>query len=128
MDSPSSLRESLDSSVAGFSILRKCGDDVLGLDNRKTYYDPSLKRSHQELLLKHKVFTVEGDLNDDPILTKLFDIVPFSHILRLAAQAGLRYPQSYISSNIDGFINLLLEVAKTTIPQPAIVWSSSSSV
>ncbi|CAN1120961.1 UDP-glucuronate 4-epimerase 6 [Linum perenne] len=122
MDSPS-----LDSSVAGFSILRKCGDDVLGLDNFKTYYAPSLKRSHQELLLKHKVFTVEGDLNDDPLLTKLFDIVPFSHILRLAAQAGLRYPQSYISSNIV-FINLLLEVAKTTIPQPAIVWPSSSSV
>ncbi|CAN1219600.1 UDP-glucuronate 4-epimerase 6, partial [Linum perenne] len=92
--------------------LRKCGDDVLGLENFKTYYAPSLKRSHQELLLKHKVFTVEGDLNDDPLLTK----------------AGLRYPQSYISSNIVGFINLLLEVAKTTIPQPAIVWPSSSSV
>ncbi|CAN1334260.1 UDP-glucuronate 4-epimerase 6 [Linum perenne] len=111
--------------------LRKRGDGVLGLDNFNTYYDPSLKRSRQELLLKHEVFIVEGDLNDGPLLTKLFDVVPFSHILHLAAQAGVRYamqnPQSYISSNIAGFINLL-EVAKTANPQPAIVWASSSSV
>ncbi|CAN1778403.1 UDP-glucuronate 4-epimerase 6 [Linum perenne] len=108
MDSPSSLPKSLDSSVPGFSILRKCGDDVLGLDNFKTYNDPSLKRSRQELLLKHKVFIVEGDLNIDSLLTKL-----------LLKHKVLR--------RLVGFINLL-EVAKTTIPQPAIVWPLSSSV
>ncbi|GAB2210020.1 hypothetical protein Drorol1_Dr00015270 [Drosera rotundifolia] len=111
--------------------LKKRGDGVLGLDNFNSYYDPVLKRARQDLLQKHGVFIVEVDLNDGPTLTKLFDIVPFTHILHLAAQAGVRYamqnPQSYVASNIAGFVNLL-EVAKSADPQPAIVWASSSSV
>ncbi|XP_057537995.1 UDP-glucuronate 4-epimerase 6-like [Amaranthus tricolor] len=111
--------------------LKKRGDGVLGLDNFNSYYDPSLKRARQKLLSRHQIFIVEADLNDTPMLTKLFDIVPFTHVLHLAAQAGVRYamknPQSYVQSNIAGFVNLL-EVAKAADPQPAIVWASSSSV
>ncbi|XP_030547669.1 UDP-glucuronate 4-epimerase 6 [Rhodamnia argentea] len=111
--------------------LKKRGDGVLGLDNFNDYYDPSLKRARQSLLQKHQIFIVEGDLNDGPLLTKLFDVVPFTHVLHLAAQAGVRYamqnPQSYVASNIAGFVSLL-EVAKNANPQPAIVWASSSSV
>ncbi|XP_074278937.1 UDP-glucuronate 4-epimerase 6-like [Silene latifolia] len=111
--------------------LKKRGDGVLGLDNFNTYYDPSLKKSRQNLLSRHEIFIVEADLNDTPMLNKLFDIVPFTHVLHLAAQAGVRYamenPQSYVASNIAGFVNLL-EVAKAADPQPAIVWASSSSV
>lgn len=111
--------------------LKKRGDGVLGLDNFNDYYDPSLKRARESLLQKHQIFIVEGDLNDGPLLTKLFDVVPFTHILHLAAQAGVRYamqnPQSYVASNIAGFVSLL-EVAKSANPQPAIVWASSSSV
>lgn len=111
--------------------LKKRGDGVLGLDNFNSYYDPSLKRTRQKLLSKHQIFVVEGDLNDAELLKKLFDIVPFTHILHLAAQAGVRYamknPLSYVNSNVAGFVNLL-EVAKSADPQPAIVWASSSSV
>ncbi|KAA8548371.1 hypothetical protein F0562_000055 [Nyssa sinensis] len=111
--------------------LKKRGDGVLGLDNFNSYYDPSLKRARQKQLAKHEIFIVEGDLNDAELLSKLFDIVTFSHVLHLAAQAGVRYamenPQSYVNSNIAGFINLL-EVAKAADPQPSIVWASSSSV
>ncbi|XP_019175298.1 PREDICTED: UDP-glucuronate 4-epimerase 6-like [Ipomoea nil] len=111
--------------------LKKRGDGVLGLDNFNSYYDPSLKRARQKLLEKHQIFIVEGDLNDAELLRKLFDIVPFSHVLHLAAQAGVRYamqnPLSYVSSNVAGFVNLL-EVSKAADPQPAIVWASSSSV
>ncbi|KAG4923053.1 hypothetical protein GLYMA_18G002200v4 [Glycine max] len=111
--------------------LKKRGDGVLGLDNFNNYYDPSLKRARQAMLWKHQVFIVEGDLNDTPLLQKLFDLVPFTHILHLAAQAGVRYamqnPQSYVTANIAGFVNLL-EAAKSANPQPAIVWASSSSV
>ncbi|XP_047315939.1 UDP-glucuronate 4-epimerase 6-like [Impatiens glandulifera] len=111
--------------------LKKRGDGVLGLDNFNSYYDPSLKRARQKMLLKNQIFIVDGDLNDAELLTKLFDIVPFTHVLHLAAQAGVRYamqnPQSYVKSNIAGFINLL-EVCKTADPQPSIVWASSSSV
>ncbi|WJX39398.1 UDP-glucuronate 4-epimerase 6 [Trifolium repens] len=86
--------------------LKKRGDGVLGLDNFNNYYDPSLKRARQDLLTQHQIFIVE-------------------------AQAGVRYamqnPQSYIKSNIAGFVNLL-EVSKAANPQPSIVWASSSSV
>nr|KYP57016.1 UDP-glucuronate 4-epimerase 6 [Cajanus cajan] len=111
--------------------LKKRGDGVLGLDNFNAYYDPSLKRARQAMLAKHQVLIVEGDLNDTPLLHKLLDVVAFTHILHLAAQAGVRYamhnPQSYVTANIAGFVNLL-EAAKSANPQPAIVWASSSSV
>ncbi|TMW98817.1 hypothetical protein EJD97_003433 [Solanum chilense] len=111
--------------------LKKRGDGVLGIDNFNSYYDPSLKRGRQKLLAQHEVFIVEGDINDAELLSKLFDIVPFTHVLHLAAQAGVRYamknPLSYVQSNIAGFVNLL-ETVKLANPQPAIVWASSSSV
>ncbi|MQM23094.1 hypothetical protein Taro_056155 [Colocasia esculenta] len=112
--------------------LKKRGDGVLGLDNFNSYYDPSLKRARQSLLGKHGVFVVEGDINDAALLAKLFDVVPFTHVLHLAAQAGVRYamrnPQSYVHSNVAGFVALLETAAKRADPQPSIVWASSSSV
>ncbi|TYJ21068.1 hypothetical protein E1A91_A08G038800v1 [Gossypium mustelinum] len=113
------------------SALKKRGDGVLGLDNFNDYYDPSLKRARQELLERSGVFIVEGDINDSALLMKLFEVVAFTHVMHLAAQAGVRHamenPGSYVHSNIAGFVNLL-EVCKSANPQPAIVWASSSSV
>ncbi|KMT00074.1 hypothetical protein BVRB_1g019010 [Beta vulgaris subsp. vulgaris] len=113
------------------AALKRRGDGVLGLDNFNDYYDPSLKRARQALLDRSGVFIVQGDINDEPLLKKLFQLVPFTHVMHLAAQAGVRYamqnPSSYIHSNIAGFVNLL-EVCKSVNPQPSIVWASSSSV
>ncbi|XP_022873976.1 UDP-glucuronate 4-epimerase 3-like [Olea europaea var. sylvestris] len=113
------------------AALKRRGDGVLGLDNFNDYYDPSLKRARQALLERSGVYIVEGDINDVALLIKLFDIVPFTHVMHLAAQAGVRYamenPSSYIHSNVAGFVSLL-EVCKSANPQPAIVWASSSSV
>ncbi|KAA8539816.1 hypothetical protein F0562_026508 [Nyssa sinensis] len=111
--------------------LKGRGDGVVGLDNFNEYYDPSLKRARQKLLDRNGVFVVEGDINDSNLLHKLFDVVPFTHVMHLAAQAGVRYamknPSSYVHSNIAGLVNVL-EVCKSANPQPAIVWASSSSV
>ncbi|KAK7251208.1 hypothetical protein RIF29_34200 [Crotalaria pallida] len=111
--------------------LKRRGDGVIGLDNFNHYYDPNLKRARQKLLERAGVFVVEGDLNDGALLRKLFDVVPFTHVMHLAAQAGVRYamqnPGSYVHSNIAGFVSLL-EECKSANPQPAIVWASSSSV
>lgn len=113
------------------SALKRRGDGVLGLDNFNDYYDPSLKRARQALLERSGVFIVEGDINDVDLLKKLFEVVPFTHVMHLAAQAGVRYamknPSSYVHSNIAGLVSLL-EVCKDANPQPAIVWASSSSV
>ncbi|CAM6107017.1 unnamed protein product [Calypogeia fissa] len=111
--------------------LKKRGDGVVGLDNFNNYYDPSLKRARQDLLDKQGVFVIEGDLNDADLLKKLFDIIPFTHVMHLAAQAGVRYalenPGSYVHSNIAGLVTVLEACVKAN-PQPAIVWASSSSV
>ncbi|XP_008781382.1 UDP-glucuronate 4-epimerase 1-like [Phoenix dactylifera] len=111
--------------------LRKRGDGVVGLDNFNTYYDPSLKKARKSLLVSHGIVVVEGDINDGRLLAKLFDVVPFTHVMHLAAQAGVRYaienPASYVHSNIAGLVTLL-EACKAADPQPAIVWASSSSV
>ncbi|KAG5251444.1 hypothetical protein OIU77_025047 [Salix suchowensis] len=113
------------------SALKRRGDGVLGIDNFNDYYDPTLKRARQALLERSGVLIVEGDINDVALLKKLFDMVPFTHVMHLAAQAGVRYamqnPGSYVHSNIAGFVSLL-EVCKDANPQPAIVWASSSSV
>ncbi|KAL8142214.1 hypothetical protein V2J09_015246 [Rumex salicifolius] len=113
------------------AALKRRGDGVLGLDNFNDYYDPSLKRARQALLERSGVFIVEGDINDQALLKKLFEVVAFTHVMHLAAQAGVRYamqnPGSYVHSNIAGFVSLL-EVCKSVNPQPAIVWASSSSV
>lgn len=111
--------------------LKKRGDGVVGLDNFNNYYDPSLKRARKNLLDKNGIFIVEGDINDAKIVSKLFDTVAFTHVMHLAAQAGVRYaienPMSYVHSNIAGLVNLL-EMSKSANPQPSIVWASSSSV
>ncbi|KAJ3684512.1 hypothetical protein LUZ61_013676 [Rhynchospora tenuis] len=113
------------------ATLRRRGDGVLGLDSFNDYYDPSLKRARQAFLEKAGVFVVEGDINDAALLKKLFDVVPFTHVAHLAAQAGVRYalqnPGSYVRSNVAGLVSIL-EAAKSANPQPAIVWASSSSV
>ncbi|CAH9127264.1 unnamed protein product [Cuscuta epithymum] len=113
------------------AALKRRGDGVVGLDVFNDYYEPSLKRARQKLLERNGVFIVEGDINDAALLRKLFEIGHFTHVMHLAAQAGVRYamenPGSYVHSNIAGFVNLL-EVCKNVNPQPAIVWASSSSV
>lgn len=113
------------------TAIKRRGDGVLGLDNFNDYYDPTLKRARQALLERTGVFIVEGDINDSSLLKKLFEVVAFTHVMHLAAQAGVRYamenPSSYVHSNIAGLVNLL-EVCKSANPQPAIVWASSSSV
>jgi UDP-glucuronate 4-epimerase len=111
--------------------LAKRGDGVVGLDNFNSYYDPSLKKARKSLLASQGIFVVEGDINDAKLLKRLFDLVSFTHVLHLAAQAGVRYaiqnPYSYVHSNVAGLVTLL-EACKSADPQPAVVWASSSSV
>ncbi|KAJ7541195.1 hypothetical protein O6H91_10G049900 [Diphasiastrum complanatum] len=111
--------------------LKKRGDGVLGIDNFNNYYDPSLKAARRALLEKQGIFVVEADINDAALLQTLFSLVSFTHVMHLAAQAGVRYamenPGSYVHSNIAGLVGLF-EACKNANPQPAVVWASSSSV
>jgi len=112
--------------------LKKRGDGVIGIDNFNSYYPVGLKRDRAATLERAGVLTLEMDLNDGEQLRALMDECRFTHVLALAAQAGVRYatkhPHSYVSSNIAGFVELLEVCRSMPDPKPRIVYASSSSV
>jgi UDP-glucuronate 4-epimerase len=110
--------------------LKARGDSVVGLDNFNDYYDPSLKRERARLLGLENIEVIEGDVCDPSLLHRLLLEKEITHIVHLAAQAGVRYslvnPQAYIKANIDGFLNIL-EVCRHFQGLP-LIYASSSSV
>jgi UDP-glucuronate 4-epimerase len=117
----------------GFHVaqkLKKQHNEVVGFDNFNGYYSPELKRRRAARLKEEGIEVIEGDLNEREKLHLLFQAHPFTHVLHLAAQAGVRYarshPEAYLASNIDGFLSLL-EVLRL-YPHVKLVYASSSSV
>ena len=91
--------------------LKKRGDGVLGLDNFNAYYPVGIKYDRAEALERAGVYSFKADLNDRSFVDHILKEYGVTHVLALAAQAGVRYatkdPASYVSSNISGFVNLL---------------------
>lgn len=123
------------------------GHEVIGLDNLNEYYDSNLKYSRlKELGIsqeKAKVFgaaTISGlhprfkflrvDLEDRVSLPLLFKEEQPEIVCNLAAQAGVRYslrnPDTYVESNIVGFLNVLECCRNYGVKH--LVYASSSSV
>ena len=103
---------------------------VLGIDNLNDYYDARIKDDRLSDLKKNINFSFKKiDISDEG-LVKIFKDNSFSHVIHLAAQAGVRYsisnPFTYIKSNITGFVNIL-ECCKSTNIK-SIFYASSSSV
>ena len=59
---------------------------VVGLDNFNDFYAASLKRARHALLRTEGVYVAEGDVNDRPLLQKLFEACRFTHVLYLSNQ------------------------------------------
>ena len=112
--------------------LIKLGFNVIGIDNLNEYYDLSLKLSRlQKIKAKQESFEFfKIDLNDKEKINNVFKDFRFDAVINLAAQAGVRYslenPQSYIESNISGFLNILEASRNNNISH--LVYASSSSV
>jgi UDP-glucuronate 4-epimerase len=111
-------------------LLRE-GHTVVGLDNLNDYYSVQLKRDRLQQLQGEASFSfAELSLEDTAGLEALYASQDFDCVINLAAQAGVRYsidnPRAYISSNIDGFTNILecCRHART----PHLIYASSSSV
>lgn len=123
--------------VAGFigmaaaQRLLERGDEVFGVDNLNGYYDVSLKNDRLKELFKYPNFKFEkiDILDKEPFFEAIFNFDP-KRILHLAAQAGVRYsvtnPDTYIDSNLKGFLNIL-EVCRA-LKAEHLVYASSSSV
>ncbi len=106
------------------------GHEVVGIDNLNDYYSPKLKRDRLARIPSENFTFVECSLSDKGTLSRLFGRHAFDIVVNLAAQAGVRYslinPQSYVDSNITGFLNIL-ECARA-FPPRHLVYASSSSV
>jgi UDP-glucuronate 4-epimerase len=107
------------------------GDDVIGVDNVNDYYDVKLKEARLEQLRIFKNFSFRKfDIADKDAMLPLAKELP-THIIHLAAQAGVRYslvnPFAYTRANVEGHL-VMLELARQTPNLKHFVYASSSSV
>ena len=116
---------------------------VIGIDNMNDYYDVSIKEYRLNEIEKQAVehpesswIFIKADISDKSVIDVLFQIYKPEIVVNLAAQAGVRYsitnPDVYISSNLDGFYNIL-EACRHSYDGGArgvehLVYASSSSV
>ncbi len=108
------------------------GQEVVGLDNLNSYYDPRLKQARLAQLTPQANFHfVQAALEDEAALQACFRQHSFSHVVHLGAQAGVRYslenPRAYIDSNISGTLNIL-ECCRHSDALQHLIYASSSSV
>lgn len=125
--------------------LAKRGDEVVGLDNLNTYYPVSLKLDRlnrlgikevgeESVFITSTVYDnfrfIKMDLADREGMATLFEQERFDAVCNLAAQAGVRYsidnPETYVQSNIVGFLHVLEGCRHTHVKH--LVYASSSSV
>ncbi len=122
--------------IAGFigfhlaRALKTRGDRVCGCDNFNDYYDPALKRERAHLLSSEGIPVYEEEITDKEFLVHTLDQTKATHLVHLAAQAGVRYslshPESYVHSNLSGFVQVL--EALRLFPHIKFIYASSSSV
>lgn len=109
--------------------LQTLGHSVIGFDNFNEYYSKQLKKERAALLHKKGIEVVEGDLVNPSSLHEAIKKHRTTHLVHLAAQAGVRYslinPEAYVSSNLTGFVNILEECRHSSMK---CVYASSSAV
>ena len=108
------------------------GHQVIGVDNLNDYYDVSLKEARLAELKKYESFEFHKvDISDYEALEIATKGKEITHILHLAAQAGVRYsldnPRAYVQANVMGHLNIL-EFARHSGTVAHIAYASSSSV
>src|SRR3569832_1022701 len=122
--------------IAGFigfhlaEFLKQRGDCVVGCDNFNSYYSPQLKRQRAARLLHQGITVIEADIQNLDQLEKIVQQHQITHVVHLAAQAGVRYskvnPQAYLDTNLNGFLQILELVRRH--PKIPLIYASSSSV
>ena len=111
---------------------------VVGIDTFNAYYSPALKRERvTNLFNKYGATVLDGDVCDAEMLSNLFTKHQFTHVIHLAAQAGVRYsliqPLTYIHTNLKCFTVLLEQIRSVgdnygKDKMPHFLYASSSSV
>ena len=102
---------------------------VVVLDDFNDYYDPALKEANLHAIAD-RIRLVRGDIRDAALVERLFDEENFEAVIHIAARAGVRPsisdPRLYVSTNVDGTLNLLEACRRSGVKR--FVFASSSSV
>lgn len=111
-------------------ILKNKNYNIYGVDNLNNYYSPKLKIQRIKNLKLYKNFTfIKSDLKENDKIIRRIKKLYFEYIFHFAAQPGVRYveinPESYLNSNVSGFVNIL-QITKKINPKRFIFASSSS--
>ena len=112
------------------------GENVIGLDNLNSYYDPKLKELRLDKIKAASIYS-PGEWNfycesleNKNVLKDIFNTHSPNIVINLAAQAGVRYsiknPSTYTQSNLVGFLNLLEQCRYHSVEN--LIFASSSSV
>nr|WP_319472316.1 SDR family NAD(P)-dependent oxidoreductase [uncultured Sphaerochaeta sp.] len=117
----------------GFHLSKRLlglGCTVIGLDNLNDYYEVSLKEERLRTLASEQFIFYKVDLSDRKELDAIIIRHQVTHVINLAAQAGVRYsidnPYAYLQSNLVGFLNILESCRHHAVEH--LVYASSSSV
>ncbi|MES9784968.1 NAD-dependent epimerase [Bacillus thuringiensis] len=118
----------------GFHLTKRLlaqGINVIGVDSINDYYDIFLKKNRLKILRENNNFEFhKTDISNKEKLNKIFTDRKVNIVINLAAQAGVRYsinnPDSYINSNLVGFVNILEACRQYNIEH--LIYASSSSV
>ncbi len=132
----------------GFHLAERLGFSlpVVNLDSINDYYDVSLKYARLAQLgfareqiragelISSRRFPeqrfIQLSLSNKAALSELFAQESFTHVIHLAAQAGVRYsleqPDSYSESNLSGFLPILEGARHTKVQH--LIYASTSSV
>ena len=112
-------------------LLHDKKNKVFGIDNMSDYYDIKLKKDRLKILKKEKnFFYTKIDISNKKKVNSFYKLNKFQYVVHLAAQAGVRFsltnPYQYISSNINGFFNILDASKNKKIVH--FIYASTSSV
>ena len=122
--------------VAGFiaarttQMLLDAGHTIVGVDNLNDYYDVRVKQHRLASLTGRPNFSfAQLDIEQMAALEPLFARHRFDAVLNLAARAGVRYsirnPHVYLTTNINGTVNILELMHRHGVKKHVMASSSS---
>ena len=118
----------------GFHVSKRLlteGWKVIGIDCMSDYYDVALKERRESILLQSQEYhSYHKKIEENGMLSKIFEAHKPDIVIHLAAQAGVRHsiknPRIYLDSNIIGTFELL-EAARVSKPEHILLASTSSA-
>ncbi|NOY00607.1 MAG: SDR family NAD(P)-dependent oxidoreductase [Verrucomicrobia bacterium] len=130
------MRKVLVTGAAGFIASRvtaqllEAGVEVIAIDNFNDAYDARLKQLRvKEFEGQSHLQLIEGSIEDEELINRVFSENDFDCVFNLAARAGVRYslvdPHVYFSTNVTGSLNIMQAMRANEVKKLVIASTSS---